>query len=236
VTDAEKKPPIPELNGAYTASELLLSPRLRLVAVGSVAMIFIVTVLLALPDEKSPQPLNEADVEQITRRVVIEQAEALRKKLRTLTERVAQLSKQISAQADKFHVLQGQHVGLETEVAALKSVDWIQALETANESWQVELKSLVGRIDTVETQLKQHAKDKAKTSLRKAKIAAPSFRVAAVEHWGDTRYVTLLVGRRLALLREGDTSQGWQFVGVDADNGDAVFANGKQTRKLRVRR
>ncbi len=36
MTDAEKKPPIPESNGAYTARELLLSPHLRLVAAGSV--------------------------------------------------------------------------------------------------------------------------------------------------------------------------------------------------------
>ena len=236
MTDTKKKPRIPYSKAVHTAGKLFFSPRLRLVAVGSVILLFVVAVLLVLPDEEPTQPLTSADIEQIARRLVTEQTESLRDTLNALTERVAPLSKKISGQDDELAVLQNQLADLETDVTVLKSVDMTHALETTKESWQAEQNALVGRMDAVETQLKNHAKDKTKIKLRKAKAAAPYFHVAAIEHWGDTSYVTLSVGGSLALLREGETRQGWQFIGIDTDSGEAIFANGKQTRKLRVGR
>jgi len=238
MTDVNMKSPPPEPAEADTINERRLSPRLRLVAAGTVALVFIVAALLAWPGNDSPQPLTRADIEELAQQIVSEQTEVLRETLKTLTERVAQLSTQFDGQAKAFEGLQGQFADIEIEVAALKSVDWTQQLETAHTSWQAEHKTLAGRMEIVETQLKHQveAKTQTKTRVRKAKTAAPPFRVAAIEHWGDTRYVTLSVSGGPVLLREGESRQGWQFVGVDADSGGAHFVNGQQTRTLRVRR
>ncbi len=232
------KSPTPESAEARTVTERHLNPRLRLIAAGSVALVFIVAALLALPDNEPLQPLTRADIEAMTRQLTTEQTDEMRETLKALTERVAQLSAQFDGRAEALERLQGQFTDLEIEVAALKSVDWIQQLKTAQASWQAEHKVLAGRMEAVETQLKRRAeaKTQAKARVRKPKTAAPSFRVAAIEHWGDTRYVTLSMGGGPVFLREGESRQGWQFVGVDADSGGARFVNGQQTRTLRVRR
>jgi uncharacterized protein YukE len=232
------KSPTSEPAEAYTVNERRLSPRRRLIAAGSVALVFIAAALLAWPDNEPPRPLSRADIEELAQQMVSEQTEALRETLTTLTARVAQLSTQFAGQTEAFDGLPGQFADIEIEVAALKALDWTQRLKTAQASWQAAHTALAGRLDTIETQLKHQAKAKTqtKTRVRKPKTAAPPFHVAAIEYWGDTPYVTLSSGGRLSLLREGEGRQGWQFVGVDTDSGGARFVNGQQTRTLRVRR
>jgi hypothetical protein len=238
MTDASMKSPTSEPAEANTVSERRLTPRLRLVAAGTVTLVFIVAALLAFSSNDSPQSLTRADIEELAQQVAAEQTEVLRETLTTLTERVAQVSTQFVDRDEAFEELQGQFADIEIEVAALKSVNWTQQLETVHASWQAEHKTLADRMDAVERQLKrqEEAKTPTKARARKSKTAAPSFRVAAIEHWSNTPYVTLSVAGRLVLLREGESRQGWQFVGVDAESGSAHFVNGQQTRTLRVRR
>jgi hypothetical protein len=236
VTDSSEKQLFPVTNAVQKVRELFLNTRFLLMAAGLVALIFIVIVLFTLPNNDVPQPLTESDIEQIAHSVVTEHTESQRDALNELTERVALLPQRMSGLADEVDLLQGQVADIEKDVAMLKSVDWTQALERANESWQAHYHALTERIGTVETQLKQPVKSKVRTSLPNTKTSAPSFHIASLEQWGDTHYVTLSVGGGLVLLREGETHQGWQFIGLDADSGDAVFAHGKQTRKVRVGR
>ena len=232
------KSPTPEPADARTIREYRMSPRLRLVIAGSITLVFIVAALLAVQDNESPELLTRSDIEEMVRRMMVGQNDGLRDELKVLSGRIAQLTTKLTGQYDALEVLQGQFAGMETDVAALKSVDWTQGLQSAKESWRIKHKMILERMDAIEKKLKRNAavRGNVKASTRKAEITSPSFRISAIEYWGDTSYAMLSSGGHLTLLREGDVHQGWQFVGVDADGQSTIFANQKQTRTLRVGR
>ncbi len=180
----------PEARKMFTALRLEVNrPRILAVIVLVVVLLLIVLGYGFLENDEKTLPLTQADIDRAISRFITERLEPLEATLSQTTTNVAQLHARAN---DQQAALRAEITTLREQLSQYAANDDGQrALEQARQHWQSTQTALTRRVRRLETQAAQ-VKEKASASKSAAAQStpdAPSFQVAAVEHWGDIAYV-----------------------------------------------
>lgn len=220
------------------AHRILRRPRLLAVIGFIVVLSLSVVGYRVLSQNEEMPPLTQADIDQTVSRVTIQHLEPLQATLSQTTTHMAQLRSRTDSQHTALRALQTEITDLLEQLSQLRAKnDWQRALEHTQQHWQSAQTSLTRRVQHLETQMAHARKTESasKSTTARSLPAIPPFQVSAVEHWGDTPYVTVTSNSgRNTSLRQGQAYAGWRL--ADVTHNHAVFVNGAHSHELPVER